>query len=105
AGALPRASRQAETAGSRDASHARPALPPAGVALALDGGPARHARQVATSGLVAPLAMQVTARTAVGSERRAATHPEHGRANPTWGEERIANELHLKLGLTVSSQT
>ena len=27
------------------------------------------------------------------------------RANPTWGEERIANELRLKLGLTVSSRT
>ena len=27
------------------------------------------------------------------------------RANPTWGEERIANELRLKLGLTVSPRT
>jgi ribosomal protein L22 len=27
------------------------------------------------------------------------------RANPTWGEERIADELRLKLGLTVSSRT
>jgi putative transposase len=26
-------------------------------------------------------------------------------ANPTWGEERIANELRLKLGLTVSPRT
>lgn len=27
------------------------------------------------------------------------------RANPTWGEERIADELRLKLGLTVSPRT
>jgi len=27
------------------------------------------------------------------------------RANPTWGEARIADELRLKLGLTVSSRT
>jgi hypothetical protein len=27
------------------------------------------------------------------------------RANPTWGEERLANELRLKLGLTVSPRT
>ena len=26
-------------------------------------------------------------------------------ANPTWGEERIANELRLKLGLTASPRT
>jgi hypothetical protein len=25
--------------------------------------------------------------------------------NPTWGQERIANELHLKLGILVSSRT
>jgi hypothetical protein len=27
------------------------------------------------------------------------------RANPTWGEERIANELSLKLGIAVSRRT
>ena len=27
------------------------------------------------------------------------------RANPTWGEERIADEVRLKLGLTVSPRT
>ena len=27
------------------------------------------------------------------------------RANPTWGEERLADELRLKLGLTVSPRT
>jgi hypothetical protein len=27
------------------------------------------------------------------------------RANPTWGEERIANELSLKLGIVVSPRT
>ncbi len=25
--------------------------------------------------------------------------------NPTWGQERIVNELHLKLGILVSSRT
>src|SRR5712692_7011640 len=30
---------------------------------------------------------------------------ELARANPTWGEERIANELKLKLGIQVSPRT
>src|SRR6478672_25476 len=85
AGALPRAPRQAETAGSGDASHPRPALPLAGVALAPDGGPARHVHPVASSGLAAPLAVQVAARTAAGPERRAATHREHGAGEPDLG--------------------
>ena len=31
--------------------------------------------------------------------------PEMNRHNPTWGEERIANELKLKLGISVSPRT
>src|SRR5206468_10568348 len=55
-GTLPRAPRQAETAGSGHASSSCPALTPAGLARAPDGGPARHAHPVALSGLAAPLA-------------------------------------------------
>jgi IS5 family transposase len=85
AGALPRALRQAETAGSGDASHPRPALTAAGVAPTPDGGPARHAYQVASSGLAASLAREVAARTAADSERLAATHREHGPGEPDLG--------------------
>ena len=105
AGALPRALRQAETAGSGDASHPRAALTPAGLALAPDGRQARHADPLASSGLAAVLAVEVAARTAADSEGLAATHRGMAQANPTWGEERIANELRLKLGLTVSPRT
>jgi hypothetical protein len=85
AGTLPRAPRQAETAGSGHASDACPALTPAGLACAFDGGPARHAHPVAASGLAAPVAVEVAARTAADSERVAATNREHGPGEPDLG--------------------
>ncbi len=75
---LPRAPRQAETAGFGDASHPRPALTRAGLPLAPDGGPARHAHPVASSGLAASLAVDVAAGTATDSEGVAATDREDG---------------------------
>src|SRR6266849_6020518 len=78
AGTLPRAPRQAETAGSGNASGSRSALTPAGLARAPDRGAARHAHPVASSGLAASLAAEVAARTAGHSEGVAATHREHG---------------------------
>src|ERR1700716_3556477 len=67
-GTLPRAPRQTETAGSGHASGPCPALTPAGLARAPHGGPARHAHPVASSGLAAPLAVEVETRTAGHSE-------------------------------------
>jgi hypothetical protein len=61
------------------------ALTPAGVAFTPDGGPARHAHTVASSGLAAPLAVDVAARTAADSEGPAATHREHGPGEPDLG--------------------
>ena len=93
AGAPPRAPRQAETDGSGDASHPRAALTPAGVALAPDGGPARHAHQVASSGRAAPLAVEVAARRPPILANVQRLIVSMAQANPTWGEERIANEV------------
>src|ERR1700688_4428576 len=59
------------------ASHLCPALTPARLALAPDGGPARHAHQVASSRLAAPLAVEIAARAAAYSEGHTATHREH----------------------------
>jgi len=39
------------------------------------------------------------------TQRPAETHRRDGRENPTWGEERIANELQLKLNVQVSPRT
>ena len=82
---LPRAKRQAKTAGSGDASGSCPALTPAGLARAPHGGPARHAHPVASSGLAAPLAVEVAARTAADPEGPAATDREHGPGEPGLG--------------------
>src|ERR1019366_4013373 len=84
-GTLPRAPRPAETAGSGHASGACPALTPGGLACAFDGGPARHAHPVASSGLAAPVAVEVAARTAAHSEGVATTHREHGPGEPDLG--------------------
>ena len=49
------------------------------------GGPARHAHQVAPSGLAAPLEVEIAARTAADSEGRTATDCEHGPGEPNLG--------------------
>jgi len=49
--------------------------------------------------------VEVATRTAAHSEGVAATHRENGPGEPDWGEELIANELLLKLGLVVSPRT
>lgn len=85
AGTLPRAPRQAETAGSGHASGPRPALTPAVLARAPDSGPARLAYPVASSGLAAPLAVEVAAGTASDSEGVAATDREHDSGEPDLG--------------------
>src|SRR4051812_6112597 len=99
------APRAVETGGSGNARHPRLALTPAGVAAAAHPGPARHAHPVASSGLASPLAVQVASRTAGDSAPCAATVRDHGAGQSDLGEERIANELRLKLGLMVSPRT
>jgi hypothetical protein len=66
---------------------------------ALDDCAARYARAVAPRSLSRLLAGEITSTSATPhSERGAATHCGHGPHNRTWGEERIAAELRLKLG-------
>jgi hypothetical protein len=69
-------------------------------------GQAGDLRQVAADGVPDALAVEVV------PEREAALPKnlqdlirEMHRENPTWGEERIANELDLKLGMRVSPRT
>ena len=57
----------------------------AGLARAPHGGPARHAHPVASSGLAAPLAVEVPARTAAHSEGVTTTHRAHGPGEPDLG--------------------
>ncbi len=50
--------------------------------------------------------MEVPPGTATDSSGAEAAHPADGaRENPLWGQERIANELWVKLGLHVSPRT
>src|SRR6185295_16246793 len=67
------------------------------VAFAPDGGSTKHAHQVASSGLAAPLAVQVATRTAADSERPATTHREYGPGEPDVGRrtdrERVASQI------------
>ena len=51
------------------------------------------------------MALEVTAGSPADPDRAAPADPAHGEENPLWGEERIANELLLKLGLQVSPRT
>ncbi len=60
---------------------------------------------LAPGGLEAVLAPEVSARPTADPEARTGSDPPHGSENPTWGEERIANELLLKLGIHVSPRT
>ncbi len=55
---------------------------------------------------VAPvLAMEVSTRSTEDSRRVTCTNPQNAGENPAWGEERIANELLVKLGIQVSPRT
>ena len=52
------------------------------------------------------LAMEVPVRgKAPSAERHPSVDSPDGTDNPTWGQERIANELKLKLGIRVSPRT
>ena len=69
-------------------------------------GQARYARSVAQERVSAVLALEVSAKrtsnAARGAEKLIA---EMAVANITWGEERIAHELLVKLGVRVSPRT
>ncbi len=79
-------------------------------AIRLEGSPyrgqARYARSVAQERVSAVLALEVSAKrtsnAARGAEKLIA---EMAIANITWGEERIAQELLVKLGVRVSPRT
>jgi hypothetical protein len=80
-----------------------PALTPGGLALHLYGRQARHADPRASSGLAPVLAVEVAAeRPPIPKDLQRLIVRRMPQENPTWGEERIANELRLKLGLRVS---
>jgi putative transposase len=61
--------------------------------------------RLAPQGLPPLLALEVRSWPAVNPCRAATSDPKKARENASWGEERIANELLLKLGLSVSPRT
>jgi hypothetical protein len=68
----------------------------------LGGGTPRDDDPLASGGLEIVLAPEVSTRPTADSQ---ANIRRMGRENPSWGEERIANELLLKLGIQVSPRT
>jgi hypothetical protein len=96
AGALPRPPRETETPGPDNTSGSGSALTTVGLASASNGGSARHAHQMASSGLAAPLAVEVAIRTAADPTGSSSTHREHGPGEPDLGRrtdrERTARE-------------
>jgi putative transposase len=60
---------------------------------------------LASRGLATVLAPQITTRTASHSAGTAQLIRRMATENPLWGEERIANELLVKLGIRVSPRT
>lgn len=81
------------------------AVPPVQLALGAGRGAPRNDDPLAPDGVGIVLAPEIPARPAVDSS--ADSGPIHRIAgeNPLWGEERIANELLLKLGIRVSPRT
>jgi putative transposase len=67
---------------------------------------AGHAHSLATQRIPALLALEVEAQgTSKPARESAGTDPKMAADNVSWGEERIANELKLKLGIRVSPRT
>jgi hypothetical protein len=68
-------------------------------------GHARNLRPVASQGFQAVLALEVTRRTAGASQGHTPDHRSRGEGEITRGEERVADELSLKLSILVSPRT
>jgi hypothetical protein len=105
AGAVPGAAGEAPPRVGPDAPGAGATRAVFRLARGPDGCPAHDPHPVAPPGLPPPLALAVPTRTAPPPRRAAALIAEMARSNPTWGEERIAAELLLKLGIRVSPGT
>ena len=105
-GLLRRAERQATPAGRCCQNRTRGARPGDRLATAPHHRPTRHACAVAPSGIPPILALEVAV---PGPSSDSWVLQEviatMARANQTWGEERIAAELLLKLGVSVSPRT
>ena len=67
--------------------------------------PTRDVDPLASPGIPAVLALDLPSWTATDPYALQARVRRMARENPTWGEEQIANELMLKLGLRVSPRT
>jgi len=67
--------------------------------------PAGDYRSLAPNGLADPLALEVQGRPAANSARTAPPDSPDGHGEPLWGEERIAYELLVKIGIRVSPRT
>ena len=67
--------------------------------------PTGHVDPLASSGVPTVLALEITTWTSPDPSDLQALIRRMARENPSWGEERIANELLLKLGLCVSPRT
>jgi putative transposase len=70
-----------------------------------DGGAPANCASLASGRLALILAAQVQTGTPDDSGRFTPADSTHGPGEPTWGQERIANELLLKLGIRISPRT
>ena len=75
------------------------------MALGAGRGAPRDHYPLAPSRMAVVMALQVTTGSAPGSAGAAPVDKAHGHEKPLWGEERIANELLVKLGVRVSPRT
>jgi hypothetical protein len=108
---------QHEPVGWRDGMQRRPARPcghPSGIdvsvalirlAICIGSRLACNADPLASSGRPAVVAMEVSVRTGPIPKELRGLIRRMARENSAWGQERIANELLLKLGLRVSPRT
>jgi hypothetical protein len=75
------------------------------VARRIGRGASRDAAALASTRMEVALAAEVATGSSVDSGAATSVNTAIARENPLWGEERIANELSLKLGMEISPRT
>jgi hypothetical protein len=75
------------------------------MAAGADHRQAGYPDSMASKGIPTILEMEVSPRASSDSPRTATADCQMVRSNPSWGEERIASELLLKIGIQISPRT